>query len=478
MINCRSLLVPRRVRGNWRLLVWWVASREAQTTHSRHGKVVKRNRSARHPSLPERFGNCWELSRNVCGVWACLSLAWRCDCSVFVLFVWLGCGLRGVRSDPGGSSGTLFATPSFSSQPCWTWLVRVTDMKDHYSSCHVVLLRGRHCVVVVCVRWDRVSVQVCGAGAYVEAGGAGVSVCVVCLWCVSACVCVSRAVSVSVSLVCCDCEVCMILIYSTKEQMSHVEEEATKFGRFPLSIRITTCSITFDVKCSFSFGCPALLSRHACFFRGFANTTKTRSEGPLRTHAMLAPMLAQQTSQQNLCWAVDFGTTTNESPPCGKRRNIEPDKFTDRIIFMLTFNDFDWTRKGKFRIQKKVKTYAKKFLQGHWTFLGPGDDKKWYGKAKYFPEGKWDWVASQMVQRFQETGHPIFQEPAHWVVEFWECWQEKKPYTSMRMLQTQNSCSESFILRISSVFTEQFRIGVSNSVWQKTKRDKKELSKK
>ena len=43
----------------------------------------------------------------------------------------------------------------------------------------------------------------------------------------------------------------------------------------------------------------------------------------------------------------------------------------------------------------------------------------------------------------------------------------------MRMLQTQNSCSESFILWVSSVFTEQFRIGVRNSVWQKTKGTRK-----
>ena len=41
------------------------------------------------------------------------------------------------------------------------------------------------------------------------------------------------------------------------------------------------------------------------------------------------------------------------------------------------------------------------------------------------------------------------QVSMHWVVEFWDCWQEKKPYTSKWMLQTQNSCSESFILWIS-----------------------------
>ena len=34
--------------------------------------------------------------------------------------------------------------------------------------------------------------------------------------------------------------------------------------------------------------------------------------------------------------------------------------------------------------------------------------KKWCGKCKYKPEGKWNSVASQMIQRFKETGHPVF----------------------------------------------------------------------
>ena len=29
-----------------------------------------------------------------------------------------------------------------------------------------------------------------------------------------------------------------------------------------------------------------------------------------------------------------------------QKRNSEPEKFTDRIIFMSMFNDIDWTRKG------------------------------------------------------------------------------------------------------------------------------------
>ena len=57
------------------------------------------------------------------------------------------------------------------------------------------------------------------------------------------------------------------------------------------------------------------------------------------------------------------------------------------------------TNRFVFRIQKKVNTYAKKFSQGH--------EKKWYGKSKYLAGEKWNSVASQMVQRFQETGYPV-----------------------------------------------------------------------
>ena len=31
--------------------------------------------------------------------------------------------------------------------------------------------------------------------------------------------------------------------------------------------------------------------------------------------------------------------------------------------------------------------HAKRFSQGYWTFLGPGDEKKWYGSANWKPEG-------------------------------------------------------------------------------------------
>ena len=37
---------------------------------------------------------------------------------------------------------------------------------------------------------------------------------------------------------------------------------------------------------------------------------------------------------------------------------------------------------------EKVKNYAKRFSRGHWTFFGPGSEKKLYGTLPFTPEGK------------------------------------------------------------------------------------------
>ena len=94
-------------------------------------------------------------------------------------------------------------------------------------------------------------------------------------------------------------------------------------------------------------------------------------------------------------------------------RHIEPEKFEDRIIFMSMFNDIEWTKRGHSETcnsnSEQVKKYAKRFSQGHWTFLGPGDVEKWYGTLSYAPEGKWDSTVTQMVRRSKETGDPVLK---------------------------------------------------------------------
>ena len=63
-----------------------------------------------------------------------------------------------------------------------------------------------------------------------------------------------------------------------------------------------------------------------------------------------------------------------------KDRNIEPEKFGDRMIFMSMFDDIDWRKRGHsercISNSEQVKNYAERFSRGHWTFLGPGDEKE------------------------------------------------------------------------------------------------------
>ena len=71
---------------------------------------------------------------------------------------------------------------------------------------------------------------------------------------------------------------------------------------------------------------------------------------------------------------------------------------------MSMFNDTDWTKRGNsercISNSEQVKNYAKKFTQGHRTFLGLGCEKNWYGKSNYPPEGK-------MARHSQHGGEAI-----------------------------------------------------------------------
>ena len=90
----------------------------------------------------------------------------------------------------------------------------------------------------------------------------------------------------------------------------------------------------------------------------------------------------------------------------------EPEPFNDRIIFMSMYNDIAWQEKGsKERCEYNSQTvwnYARKYPLGHWSFLGPGSEEKWYGTYTYKPDGSWDQTAQKMMANFSGSGHPIF----------------------------------------------------------------------
>ena len=63
-----------------------------------------------------------------------------------------------------------------------------------------------------------------------------------------------------------------------------------------------------------------------------------------------------------------------------------PETFTGRILFMLMFNDISSDRYDNkdecSRNANIVKTFAKRFGIGQWSFIGPGSEKKWYPSEK------------------------------------------------------------------------------------------------
>ena len=78
---------------------------------------------------------------------------------------------------------------------------------------------------------------------------------------------------------------------------------------------------------------------------------------------------------------------------------------------MSMFNDIFSDRKDKADCLKNaefVKTFAKRFGIGQWSFIGPDSEKKWY-PSENIPQGEWDHVAEGMLLRFAESGHPIFR---------------------------------------------------------------------
>ena len=88
-------------------------------------------------------------------------------------------------------------------------------------------------------------------------------------------------------------------------------------------------------------------------------------------------------------WTIskDFHHCPNFKNPrrLGEKRKIQPEEFTDRIINMPMFNDIVWNANDENCISNagKVKNYTKRFLAGHWTFLGPGSEEKWSGSTNH-----------------------------------------------------------------------------------------------
>ena len=108
-------------------------------------------------------------------------------------------------------------------------------------------------------------------------------------------------------------------------------------------------------------------------------------------------------------WKIFPGFTTvrivNQIQQMMVELQCESENFTGRIIFISMFNDIVWDTKGNDELcennSKTIKKYADRFPCGHWSFLMPGSEKKWYGT--------FDCKTERMLQNFAGSGHPIFR---------------------------------------------------------------------
>ena len=223
---------------------------------------------------------------------------------------------RSQHGDPRGSSGTLFATPSFSSQPLLN-LTRPSDWHERpllFMSCcsspWTSLCCGCVCAIRSCVCASVRCWCVCG-GEW--------------SWCVSVwCVCdVSQCVSVCRVLCLCLCLLCVVTVKFAWYSFTAQKNRYLTWNKRPQSLVVSHCQYELQHVPSPStwnvhFPLDVQHCCHGMLVSPRFRQHHTNAKIP-RTHVMLAPMLAQQTSHQGWLRAVDF------APPQMRHRHVVRD---------------------------------------------------------------------------------------------------------------------------------------------------------
>ena len=82
-------------------------------------------------------------------------------------------------------------------------------------------------------------------------------------------------------------------------------------------------------------------------------------------------------------WQIFPGFATAGIPNEIQKMMGDPADFKGRVIFTSMFNDIVRDAKGNDELcvgdSEAITEYAERFPRGHWSFLGPGSEKKWYG---------------------------------------------------------------------------------------------------
>ena len=67
------------------------------------------------------------------------------------------------------------------------------------------------------------------------------------------------------------------------------------------------------------------------------------------------------------------------------------------------------TKKNAWQMPNSHLCTQKDLEKGHWSFIGPGSEKKWFCISEDSPQGIWDNIAERMLVDFAESGCSIFR---------------------------------------------------------------------
>ena len=142
-----------------------------------------------------------------------------------------------------------------------------------------------------------------------------------------------------------------------------------------------------------------------------------------------------------------------------------PENFKGRILFTSMFNDISCEGKGNkdecIRNAESVKSLARRYGIGQWSFLGPGSEKKWYS-SENSPQGEWDNIAEKMLLEFAESGHLVFRPTTP--LSRGALKSKERGKLSIHFAADQDTIDTIYriILSISSVSTEQWQLYAKN----------------
>ena len=174
-----------------------------------------------------------------------------------------------------------------------------------------------------------------------------------------------------------------------------------------------------------SVSCTQRFTYFQCFYYALQRWTRTHNQNLHGKTVWRVSKVHQNTELWTKLMVSQWnssGVSSRDSPHCSlsvksnsclSRLSVEPEIFTRQIIFMSMFNDISWGSKDNEKecesSAQLVSFCAKRFSPGQWSFFGPGAEKKWYSISEDSPQGEWDRVAEQMMMKFAESRHQVFQ---------------------------------------------------------------------